>query len=163
MNRFFKAALLTGLFAGTTDILYAFTNSYIKSGNFAEKLFHYLAGGALGLERSMSGGTGVAFLGLFFHYFIAISFTFFFFWIFPRLKFLSWNKYLVGMLYGVFVNLAMRLIVYLFTPLPPPAKFLLERQFIDWVIFGIVFGIPIAYNTYKFYGVKNPPLVQVKI
>ena len=65
------------------------------------------------------------------------------------------------MLYGVFVSLVMRLIIYFFTPLPAPAKFLLERQFIDWIIFGIVFGIPIAYNTYKFYGIKNPQLVQV--
>jgi hypothetical protein len=154
MKNFFKTALLTGLFVGTTDILMAFTNSYIKSGNFAEKMFHYIAGGALGLEKSMQGGSDVAFLGLFFHYFVATAYTFFFFWVFPKLKFLSYNKYLVGILYAVFVNLTMRLIILLFTPLPD-GKFILEREFIGWILLGIVLGIPIVYNTYKFYGVKK--------
>ena len=155
MKNFFKTALLTGLFVGTTDILMAFITSYIKSGNFAEKMFHYIAGGALGLEKSMQGGNGVAFLGLFFHYFIATAFTFFFFWIFPRFKFLSFNKYLVGILYAVFVNLAMRFAILPLTPLPG-SKFILSRAFIDWMLFGIVLGIPIVYNTYKFYGLEKP-------
>ncbi|MEI9944073.1 MAG: hypothetical protein WDN26_07585 [Chitinophagaceae bacterium] len=155
MKSFFRIALLTGLFVGTTDILMAYTNSFIKTGNFAEKMFHYIAGGALGLEKSMQGGTGVALLGLFFHYFIAMSFTFFFFWIFPKFKFLVFNKYVVGILYAVFVNLAMRYLILPLTALPAGGAFILERAFIDWILLGIVLGIPIVYNTYKFYGVKK--------
>lgn len=154
MKIFFKAALLTGLFVGTTDILMAFVSSFIKSGSFAVKMFHYIAGGVLGLEKSMAGGTGVALLGLFFHYFIATSFTFFFFWIFPKLKFLSFNKYVVGILYAVFVNLAMRFLILPLTRLPKSGEFILERAYIDWVLLGVVLGIPIVYNTYKFYGVR---------
>src|ERR1700692_2732361 len=102
MNKFFKAVLLTGLFVGTTDIIFAFVTVFIKSGKFPELMFNYIAGGALGLETAVKGGTGTAFLGLFFHYFIAFAFTLFFFWIFPKIKILSFNKYLVGMLYAVF-------------------------------------------------------------
>lgn len=152
MNRFAKAILLTGLFVGTTDILYAFTAGFIRSGNFPEKMFHYIAGGALGLEQSMKGGTGIAFLGLFFHYFIAMSHTAFFFWVFPKLKFLMFNKFLVGMLYGVYVNLFMRLIVLPLTPLPTQ-QFVLSRVFVDWILFGLVFGIPISFSAYKYYDV----------
>lgn len=153
MNRFFKAVLLTGLFVGTTDILYAFINIYIGRGAFPEKMFLYIAGGVLGLDRSMKGGAGTAFLGLFIHYAIAYIFTLFFFWIFPKLKFLSFNKYLMGMLYGVFVNQVMTWIVLPITRLPGGGSFDLPRVFIDWVVFGVVFGVPIAYNTYKYYRV----------
>lgn len=150
MHKFSKAVLLTGLFAGTTDILYAFISTYMRQGVFAEKMFLYIAGGALGLEKSMSGGQAIAFLGLFFHYFIALSFTLFFFMLLPRLKFLWFDKYLVGMLYGIFVNMSMKLIIFLFTPLPKQ-PFILSRVFVDWIVFGIVFGIPVVYSTYRFY------------
>jgi hypothetical protein len=79
MNRFLKAVLLTGLFVGTTDLVSAYITQWIKTGKFAEKMLNYIAGGALGLENSIPGGNGVALLGLFFHYFIAFSFTLLFF------------------------------------------------------------------------------------
>jgi len=154
MNKFFKTVLLTGLFVGTTDILYAFIAVYIQRGKFPEKMFNYIAGGALGLATSLKGGAVVEFLGLFFHYFIAFAFTFFFFWLFPKLKFLSFNKYLVGMLYAVFVNVVMEQVILRLTPLPPPGPFSLAEAYIGWIIFGVVFGVPIAYNAYKYYGVK---------
>jgi hypothetical protein len=152
MNKFFKTVLLTGLFVGTTDILSAFISVYIKSGKFPEKIFNYIAGGALGLPAALNGGTAAAFLGLFFHYFIAFSFTLFFFLVFPKLKFLAFNKYLVGMLYAVFVGQTMALILKL-TPLPS-GPFGLAGVFIGWIVLGVVFGIPVVYNTYKYYGVE---------
>jgi hypothetical protein len=153
MNKFFKTVLLTGLFVGTTDIVSAFITVWARNGKFAEKMFHYIAGGALGLETSMKGGVGVAFLGLFFHYFIAFAFTLFFFVVFPRLKFLFFNKYLVGMLYAVFVNVVMSQLILPLTPLPAQ-HFNLEHTYIEWVILGVLFGIPIVYNAYKYYGVE---------
>jgi hypothetical protein len=152
MSKFFKTVLLTGLFVGTTDILSAFTTIYIQSGKFPDKMFNYIAGGALGLPAALNGGAAVEFLGLFFHYFIAFSFTLLFFLLFPKLKFLAFNKYLVGMLYSVFVNQVMEQILRL-TPLPS-SPFSLSRAFIGWVSFGIVFGIPIVYSTYKYYRVE---------
>src|ERR1700730_3876844 len=107
MNKFFKTVLLTGLFVGTTDIISAFVSVDIQTGKFPEKMFNYIAGGALGLEIAIKGGAGIEFLGLFFHYFIAFAFTLFFFWIFPKIKVLAFDKYLVGMLYAVFVNVVM--------------------------------------------------------
>jgi hypothetical protein len=153
MSRFFKAVLLTGLFVGTTDLVSAYVTVTIKSGKWPSGMFYYLAGGALGLETSMKGGNWVAALGLFFHYFIAFAYTLFFFLIFPRVKFLSFNKYLIGMLYAVFVNVSMDQIVLRLSALPV-RSFNLSDSYIGWVTFGIVFGIPIAYNAYKYYGVE---------
>jgi hypothetical protein len=154
MSKFFKTVLLTGLFVGTTDIIYAFIAVFIQNGKFSQKMFNYIAGGALGLKTSLQGGAPVAFLGLFFHYFIAFAYTLFFFWIFPKVKFLSFNKYLIGVLYAIFVNITMGQLILRLTALPPPGPFSLSDEFIGWIIFGTVFGIPIAWSAYKYYGVK---------
>src|ERR1700730_6927722 len=154
MNKFFKTVLLTGLFVGTTDLVSAYVNLTIRSGNFPKKMLYYIAGGALGLKSSLQGGNWVAFLGLFFHYFIAFSFTLFFFWIFPKIKVLSFDKYLVGMLYAVFVNVVMGQVVLPLSRLPT-GPFCLSDSVIDWIVLGVLFGIPIAYNAYRHYGVET--------
>jgi hypothetical protein len=152
MNRFSKAVLLTGLFVGTTDMVSAFITQFINTGKYADKMFRYVAGVGIGMNHAFPGNEWVALLGLFFHYFIAMSFTLFFFVIFPRIKFLHYNKWLIGMLYAVFVNLVVnQLIIPLFQPRWP---FSVTRSYIDWVVFGIIFGVPIAFNAYKYYKVQ---------
>jgi hypothetical protein len=150
----FKMVLLTGLFVGTTDLVAAYVSQWIKTGKFADKMLNYIAGGGIGLENSMNGGNWVQLMGLFFHYFIAFSFTLFFFLIFPRLKFLWYNKYLVGMLYGPFVGLTMGQLILKLTPLPS-SPFSLSNSIVGWLILGVVLGIPIAYNAYKYYGADS--------
>jgi hypothetical protein len=151
-NGFFKTVLLTGLFVGTTDIIAAHVHQYTKTGVFPAKMLHYIAGGALGLEDSMQGGFGMALLGLFFHFFIAFSFTLLFFVVFPYLKFLWVNRYVVGLLYGVVVSLTMRFIVLPFSRLPQ-GPFDISSAWMGWVILGVVLGIPIAASAYRYYGI----------
>lgn len=151
-NGLFKTVLLTGLLAGTLDITSAYISVTARSGKFPAMMFNYVAGGALGLDRAMHAGNAAAFLGLFFHYFIAMSWTVLFFLIFPRLRFLWYNRYLVGMLYAVFVNMMMGEVILRLTPLPR-GPFNLGTTFIDWLVFGVVFGIPIVYSAYRYYGV----------
>lgn len=153
MKPFLKVTLLTGLFVGTTDILAATISAWIQSGNFPSKMLHYIAGGALGLERSMQGGFGVALLGLLFHYFIACSWTLFFFVIFPNVKFLHFNKYVIGFLYGPFVGAAMSFLILPLSALPS-FPFQLSKAIVGWCILGTVLGIPIAISAYKFYNIK---------
>jgi len=150
-TRFFKTVLLTGLFAGLMDLISAYVTRWAVTGKYAAKMLNYIASGALGLETGLAGGNDVQLLGLFFHFFIACSFTLFFFWIFPRVPFLAFNKYLVGMLYAIFVNLVMGQIILRLSRLPVK-PFSVSDSIIDWIVFGIVFGIPIVYSTYKYYG-----------
>lgn len=154
MKTFSKTVLLTGLFVGTTDLVAAYIDQWVKTGKFAGRMLHYIAGGALGLETSMKGGNGVAFLGLFFHYFIAFAFTLFLFLVFPKLKFLWFNKYLVGMLYAVFVSVMMGQVILPLTRLPTN-PFSLANSIIGWITLGVVLGIPIVYNAYKYYGADH--------
>jgi len=159
MNRFFKAVLLTGLFVGTTDLVSAYLTQFINSGKFPDKMLNAIAGYAIGFKAAFPANNWIALLGLFFHYFIAMSFTLFFFWIFPRIKFLHFNKYLIGMLYAVFVNLVFNQVILPLFP-PPRWPFSVAKSYIDWVVFGIIFGIPIAYNAYKYYKVEPTPSVS---
>jgi hypothetical protein len=148
---FFKTVLLTGLFVGLMDLIWANVNQWVRTGKYADKMLNYIAGGALGLDTAMAGGNGVQLLGLFFHFFIAFSFTLFFFWIFPRVPFLAFNKYLVGYGYGIFVTLVMGQVILPLSRLRG-WRFSVSGSIIDWIVFGAIFGIPLAYNTYKYYG-----------
>ncbi|HTI90668.1 MAG TPA: hypothetical protein VL727_08765 [Puia sp.] len=153
MNRFFKAVLLTGLFVGTTDLLYAFTSQWMSSGKFADHMLKGIASVAVGRNNAFPGNDWIAFLGLFFHYFIAFAFTLFFFWVFPRVKFLRFNKYLIGILYGIFVNVVFEQVIL--PLLIPRWSFSLPRAYINWICFGILFGIPVAWNAYRYYKVPK--------
>ena len=150
MNRFSKTVLLTGLFVGTTDILSAFINSSVNSGHFPKEMFHYIAGAAIGIQNGLHGGIWTNLLGLFFHYLIAYTATLLFFLALPRVSVLRFNKYLIGMLYAVCVDLFITFAVLPLTPIGWPFDF--ARSFINWVILGCTLGIPIAYNAYRYYG-----------
>lgn len=157
MNRVTKAIIVTGLFVGTTDILSAIISQYIKTGAFPDKMFNYIGGGLIGLDRSMTGGNWAALLGLFNHYSICMVFTLFFFLIFPHVKFLHFNRYVVGMLYGVFVSSTMRFVVLPLTPLPSRGEFILIDAFMGWITLGTVLGVPIVVNAYRLHNVKDNP------
>lgn len=154
MNRFWKAVVLTWLFAGTLDLTAAYVSQWIKTGKFADEMLYYIAGGVLGLDTSMQGGNWVAFVGLCVHYTIAFCATLFFFWIFPKVKFLSFDKWVIGAFYGIFVNIVVGLVINWVTPLPNNA-FTLANLVVGWFILAIFLGIPIAYNAYRFYGVES--------
>ena len=153
MNRFWKAVILTWLFVGTMDLTAAYISQWIKTGKFADKMLYYIAGGILGLDTSMQGGNWTALLGLCIHYTIAFCATLFFFWIFPRLKFLWFDKWVIGAVYGAFVNIVVGRVINWFTPLPD-SPFVLANVVVGWFVLALALGIPIAYNAYRYYGVK---------
>lgn len=150
MKALLKTVLLTALFVGTTDLAAAYIDQYVKTGKFADRMLYYIAGGALGLERSMQGGFWIGLLGLIFHYFIAFSFTLLFFLAFPKLRLSSLNKYLVGLFYGPFVGAFMSFVVLPLTALPA-SPFQFSKAIVGWLILGVVLGIPISISAYQFY------------
>ena len=150
MNPFFRRVLLTALVAGTLDILTAYTKGFIQSGHISKRMFQFIAGGALGLKDSMAGGIGVILLGVFFHYFIAFSFTLFFFLIYPKVSILSVNKYVSGLVYGIFVWLVMNEIVWPLSRLPR-YPFNLQNAIIEALILMVMIGLPISLSAYSYY------------
>lgn len=154
MKRFWKTVLLTALLVGTLDITAAYINQFIKTGKFAGKMFQYIAGGALGLENSIPGGFWIGLLGFFFHYFIAFSFTLLFFIAYRRLHFLSFNKYLVGFLYGIFIGVFMTFVVLPLTKLPNN-PFVFQNAIVAWLILAVAVGIPVAISASGYYNIRH--------
>lgn len=159
MKSFAKTVLLTGLLVGTLDLTAAYVHQYVKTGKFADKMLYYIAGGGLGLETSMQGGFWIGLLGLFFHFFIAFSFTLLFFLAYPKIKLLRYNPYIVGFLYGYFIGTFMALVVLRLSALPDPViKF--PNVLIGWTILSAAIGIPVALIARWYYG-KNYPATTV--
>ncbi|MEO6329019.1 MAG: hypothetical protein ABIO55_08810 [Ginsengibacter sp.] len=150
MKPFFKAVLLTTIIAGTLDILSAYTQVYISTGHVTKKMFNYIASGALGMESAMSGGWAVIVLGIFFHYFIAFAFTLFFFLIYKKLKLGSFNKYIVGLVYGLFAWFVMNRIVLPLSNLTH-TPFNLKNAIIQALILMFMIGLPISLRAYNYF------------
>src|SRR3954447_24185482 len=98
-----------GLIAGTLDILSAFIYYYIRTGktNFLV-IFKFIASGIFGKEAG-EGGTGMILTGFILHYAIAFAFTFFFFWLYPKVNIMSKNRIVTAIVYGLFVWCVMNL------------------------------------------------------
>ncbi|MBL7698320.1 MAG: hypothetical protein JNK79_09185 [Chitinophagaceae bacterium] len=151
MNRFVKFILVTGLIAGTLDIIGAFILQYFRSGKISITLLNYIAGGWLGVEKAMKGGTGAALLGLLSHYFIATCFVTFFFLLYPRIKILRFNAIVIGLLYGLFIDTVMSRIVLPLSALNTHPDFNLTRFLTNSLVVGIAVGVPAAIASRKYY------------
>jgi hypothetical protein len=153
-----KTILITGLIAGILDGSAASINALIR-GRSPERVFRFIASGVFGTDSNKPGWLMPA-LGVLFHFFIAYTFTVFFFLIFPKIKWLNKNFVVTGLLYGIFVWLIMNLIV---VPLSITGKirFTNPTQTIIGVLFLMFFiGLPIAYFTKRFYNNRSVELQE---
>lgn len=145
----FKAWLLVG----TMDILAAFIFVYIRSGKLMiAGILKFIASGLFG-KQAQSGGRRMILAGLILHYLIAFIFTIFFFLIFPKIKFLSVNRIITGILYGIFVWSVMNLIV---VPLSQvhSRPFDMTNAVINIGILIIAIGIPLSFMANAYYKKK---------
>src|SRR4051812_35454109 len=102
---------LSGLIAGTLDILAALIiYDLILQKTPSIKILQSIASGIFKKE-AYSGGSQMALYGLLLHYFIALTFAWFYFTIYPYFNFLRKNTLLSGILYGIFVWIVMNLLV----------------------------------------------------
>ncbi|MBT1711684.1 DUF1440 domain-containing protein [Fulvivirgaceae bacterium PWU5] len=144
-----KTILITGLIAGTLDIMAACVNVYISSGTDAVTVLQYIASVFLGKE-SYAMGFVSALLGLIVHYAISYGWTILLFLLYPKLKFLSGNKVLVGLLYGVFVWLVMNLVILKLIGLGKGSFNLLQAT-IGCGILMLCIGLPIVWGANTYY------------
>lgn len=146
----FKTIALTGLLAGTLDAM----GPILVNGANPSGMFKYIASGAFGPEKAFAGGTGMVLLGVFFHYFIAFSWTTFYFFMYPTLQFLQKNKYVSGVLYGIFVWIVMNRIVVPLSKVPQGA-FTIKGALTGASILIVAIGLPIAILTHRYYSKKE--------
>lgn len=149
MKNFFSKAINAGLLVGTLDIIAASIHSSILGGSPIQVL-KYVASGLLGPD-SRTGGIEVVVTGLVIHYFIAMSFTLFFFFLASRIPSLVKYPIPTGIVYGIFVWATMRFLVlpYLsrLTPKPIVGRTVIINSIIAAAILIVCIGIPLAFRA----------------
>lgn len=151
MSPFAKRLLITTLIAGTLDILSAYTNGFIQTGHLSRRMFQYIAGGALGLKNTLTGGAPVILLGIFIHYFIAFCFTLFFFYLYRKNRIFGLNKFVAALLYGIFIWAVMSLVVLPLSALPS-RKITIGNALLDSLILAVMIGLPVSLSARAYYG-----------
>ncbi|HMJ68229.1 MAG TPA: hypothetical protein VK508_05015 [Cyclobacteriaceae bacterium] len=145
-----KAIFLAWLLVGTLDITSASINYMIGGGKTPVNVFVYISSGIFGADAFQMDRTSMAILGLALHYFIAFCWTFIFFTIYPRLPFLSKNRLLTGIGYGIFIWTMMSQIVVKLSS-TPKGPFSLSGAVINAGILCVAIGIPLSYIAHRHY------------
>ena len=150
---FFGSALTAGLIAGALDIAAASIKFYIDRGKDPLPILRYIASGVFGAEASKGGYTMAAW-GLLFHFIIAISFAFFFFFLAKQIPSLVKYPIVTGFFYGIFAWCVMRFIIipYLSRIKQPPFSW--KDASINAAILVICVGIPLALLARRYVKVK---------
>ena len=148
-----KAILKAWLIAGTLDICCAMLWSYfarlakhIDNPNPLDVL-NSVGRTAIGKEFATSEMLGnytlMCIIGLIVHYAIAFGWTLFFFWAWPKFKFLQGDRIVVGLCYGVFIWAVMTLAI---VPLRVMhwGPFIPKNLIIGAIVIMFAVGLPIS-------------------
>ena len=150
---FFASALTAGLIAGALDITAACIHAFIKNDTAPMQVLRGVASGAFD-PKTFSSPALLALCGLLIHFFIAISFTFFFFFLAKLIPSLVKYPIPIGILYGVFVWGAMRFIILpnisRLNPKPIVGKEAITNAVIAASIIVICVGIPVVLLARKY-------------
>ena len=150
---FFASALTAGLIAGALDITAACIHAFIKNDTAPMQVLRGVASGAFD-PKTFSSPALLALCGLLIHFFIAISFTFFFFFLAKLIPSLVKYPIPIGILYGVFVWGTMRFIILPFisrlNPKPIVGQEAIKNAAIGAGIIVICVGIPVALLARKY-------------
>lgn len=137
-----KTIVFGGLLAGVLDLTAACVTNYWISPT---RIFQSIASGLLGAESS-KGGAWTVILGIFLHFVIAFGATAVFYLASRKIKFLTNQAIVSGLLFGIAVYWFMQLIVLPLSAFPYKKQLIPEpNQFIiGMIVHMLCVGLPIA-------------------
>jgi hypothetical protein len=147
---FANAVTATALLAGTLDAAAASIQYYLNTGNNPARVFQFIASAVFGTATNSQQLYSWAACGLLLHYFIAFLFTLFFFLAFKSITQILTNKFLAGIVYGLFVWAVMNLAV---VPLSfgKPIAVTFPKAAIAALILIAAIGIPVSLLAHRYY------------
>jgi hypothetical protein len=151
-----RTILVTGLIAGSLDITGACTWAFVSGGTSPDVILKFIASGVFGREAAFAGGWPMAILGLVFHFIIAYSWTILFFLLYPHLKFLSRNRIVTAIGYGLVIWLVMNLLVLPLTRIPQRG-ISIKSAVIGALILMAAIGLPLSFRAARYFTVKKNP------
>ena len=146
--KFYQPILLGGAIAGSLDLSGAFVTAWLRTGTTPVQILHFVASGLLG-DSSFNGGAKTAALGAAFHYFIATTVTTIYFLASRKIKFLTDQPVVAGLLYGIAVYLFMNFVVLPISRVPRGNPTLIGRL-IGMLVIMFCIGLPIALIVRRF-------------
>jgi hypothetical protein len=149
-----KTILTAGLMAGALDLLTAIiVYSVVMQRTTDSKLLQGIGRAAFG-SKTFGDETMLALSGVAVHFFIAFSFTVFYFFIFPYISFLRRQRIISGLLYGIFAWCVMNLAVL---PLLGIANIPHKWDSIarGAIILMFCIGLPVSLIISRYYMSKN--------
>lgn len=129
------------------DLLSALTWYYLKTGRNPVNVMRYIASAVFG-PKAFDGDSTLFIWGLLFHFLIALGFTLFFFWLYPRLRLYSLPRLLTAFLYGLFIWTVMNLLVVPLT-LAPQAPFNSTNALTNMLILIVMIGMPLSFIAHR--------------
>ena len=150
---FVRSIAVTGLVAGTMDILAATIWYSFRTMNSPIRVLEFISRAAFGRDQAYSGSIWMSLTGLTFHYLIAYIWTCLFYLAYPRINLLRTNKYLIGIGYGIFVWTMMNLVVLPMSKIPA-IPFDLKQASIAAFILVMCIGLPISILSHRHYSAK---------
>ena len=140
--------LVAWLLAGTLDICSALISVRLHSGKSPIIVFNYIASAVFGKEEAYAGGTPMIIAGLLFHYLVALIFTVIFFLLYPGIYPVLKNKFVAGILYGLFVWCVMNLVVVPLTRIPS-RHITFSGALENILILMLAIGLPVSLISYR--------------
>lgn len=137
-----KAIAVGGLLAGILDLTQAFIL-------FGWRVPLVVAGGLLG-RQAMRGGPWTYALGVFLHFFIALSVATIYYLASRRLSFLQEHPLVCGLFYGMAVELVMNLIVLPLSALHARGPYKLHDLLQGLIVHMFLIGLPISFSIRRF-------------
>jgi hypothetical protein len=134
--------LVGGLIAGTLDL----TSAFISYGWTVPR---GIAAGLLG-PSARQGGIGTYILGIFLHFFIAMSAAFVFYLASRKLGFMIQHPVVCGLFFGIAVFLVMNLIVLPLCAFHFKGPYTLRGLIQGLLVHMICIGLPISFSVRQF-------------
>lgn len=147
-----KWILASTLLVGSLDIFAALAHFYIRTKKDPLIVPKYIASAVFG-GRAYTGDNMILY-GFLFHFVVALGWTFIFYMIYPKMKWLSKSRVMTGLIYGIFIWLLMTQLVVPLTRASTGA-FDPEQAAIAVLILVVTIGLPLSFLAYRHYRVKT--------
>jgi len=116
---------------------------------FGKKVPLVIAGGLLG-KSAFHGGAVIYVLGIFLHFFIALSVAAIYYAASRRLTFLKEHPIVCGLFYGAAVDQVMTLVVLPLSALHAAGPYKLHDLLLGLIVHSVVIGLPISFSVRRF-------------
>jgi len=139
----FLAIAIGGLSAGLIDLAQALVL-------FGARVPFGIAAGLIGRQAAHGGGISIYALGVFLHFFIAVSAAAVYYVASRKLEFLKKHWFICGLFYGAAVDQVMTLIVLPLSALHARGPYKLHDLLLGIGVHMITVGLPISFSVWRF-------------